>query len=55
MVKGFSIIALCSALVGVSRGAELGTAEDYASGSVHARIMGMKMVGIFDSSETYLL
>ncbi|CAI6331729.1 unnamed protein product [Periconia digitata] len=43
MVNGFSFVALCSALLGVSRGAAMGSNEEYASGAVHARIMGMKM------------
>ncbi|KAF2854084.1 hypothetical protein T440DRAFT_496275 [Plenodomus tracheiphilus IPT5] len=43
MVYARSVAALCSAFVGLSRGAALGTAEEYADGSVHARIMGMKM------------
>ncbi|PSN60722.1 hypothetical protein BS50DRAFT_535171 [Corynespora cassiicola Philippines] len=42
MVKGLSVVALCSALVGVSSGAAF-SAEDYESGSVHSRIMGIKM------------
>jgi hypothetical protein len=37
-------LALCSAFVGWSSAAGLGSAEEYADGSVHARIMGMKMV-----------
>jgi hypothetical protein len=37
-------LALCSALVGLGRAAALGSAEEYADGSVHARIMGLKMV-----------
>lgn len=44
MVQIKAVAALCSAFVGMSRGAALGTAEEYADGSVHARIMGMKMV-----------
>ncbi|RVX70266.1 hypothetical protein B0A52_05599 [Exophiala mesophila] len=43
MVRTTSLVAVCSALVGMSRGAALGTAEEYASGAVHARIMGIKM------------
>jgi hypothetical protein len=39
-------LALCSALVGLSRAAALGSAEEYADGSVHARIMGMKMASL---------
>lgn len=44
MVHIASVAAICSALVGVSRAAGLCSAEDYASGAVHARIMGLKMV-----------
>ncbi|KAK5072009.1 hypothetical protein LTS08_000891 [Lithohypha guttulata] len=41
---GFGLVAaLCSAVAGTSRAAMLGTAEEYASGAVHARIMGIKM------------
>lgn len=44
MVRITSIAAICSAFIDVSRAAGLGSAEDYASGAVHARIMGLKMV-----------
>jgi hypothetical protein len=44
MVRISSITALCSALIGMSRAAALGSAEQYASGEVHAYIMGIKMV-----------
>ncbi|PVH98897.1 hypothetical protein DM02DRAFT_595339 [Periconia macrospinosa] len=47
MVNGLSVVALCSALMGVSRGAEMGTAAEYASGAVHARIMSMKMIDLY--------
>lgn len=50
MVQMLSLAALCSSLVGLSSAAALGSAEEYADGSVHARIMGMKMV----SSRTIL-
>ncbi|KAL6704088.1 hypothetical protein ACN47E_008751 [Coniothyrium glycines] len=43
MVHGRSIVALSAALVGMSNAAALGTAEEYADGTVHARIMGIKM------------
>jgi len=44
MVHIRSIAALCSTLIGVSRAAGQGSAADYADGTVHARIMGIKMV-----------
>ena len=44
MVRTTALVVLGSALVGMSRGAALGTAEEYASGAVHARIMEIKMV-----------
>jgi hypothetical protein len=44
MVQMLFLAALCSSLVGLSSAAALGSAEEYADGSVHARIMGMKMV-----------
>lgn len=44
MVQMLSLAAFFSSLVGLSSAAALGTAEEYADGSVHARIMGMKMV-----------
>jgi len=40
----FSAATLCSSLLGLSTAAALGSSEDYASGSVHAHIMGIKMV-----------
>ncbi|OSS50429.1 hypothetical protein B5807_04855 [Epicoccum nigrum] len=43
MVQMLFLAALCSSLVGLSSAAALGSAEEYADGSVHARIMGMKM------------
>ncbi|OAL52974.1 hypothetical protein IQ07DRAFT_347315 [Pyrenochaeta sp. DS3sAY3a] len=43
MVYKQSLAVLCSALVGLSNAAALGTAEEYADGTVHARIMGLKM------------
>ncbi|KAF2629561.1 hypothetical protein BU25DRAFT_429841 [Macroventuria anomochaeta] len=58
MVQTISLAAICSSLVGLSSAA-LGSAEEYADGSVHARIMGMKMAewdaelasGAMDSSQ----
>ena len=44
MVQMLPLAALCSSLVGLGSAAALGSAEEYADGSVHARIMGMKMV-----------
>jgi len=44
MVHVSSLSVLGSALVGLSNAAALGTAEEYADGTVHARIMGMKIV-----------
>lgn len=44
MVRFVSIAALCSTLAGMSRAAGAGTAQEYADGTVHARIMGIKMV-----------
>lgn len=49
MVRIASIAALCSTLPGMSRAAGAGTAQEYADGTVHARIMGIKMVGPGDS------
>lgn len=46
MVRISFIAAVCSALVGTSRAAALGSAEQYASGEVHAHIMGIKMVDL---------
>ncbi|KAF1842957.1 uncharacterized protein K460DRAFT_136923 [Cucurbitaria berberidis CBS 394.84] len=43
MVHMHSLAVLCAAIVGMSRAAALGSAQEYADGSVHARIMGMKM------------
>lgn len=37
-------VALCSTMIGVSRAAGQGSAAEYADGTVHARIMGLKMV-----------
>lgn len=48
MVCISSIAALCSTFIGMSRAAALGTAEQYASGEVHAHIMGIKMVRTFN-------
>ena len=47
MVQFASIVALCSTLFGVSRAAGQGTSAEYADGTVHARIMGLKMVRIW--------
>jgi hypothetical protein len=44
MVQLASVVALCSTLFGVSRAAGQGSAAEYADGTVHARIMGLKMV-----------
>jgi len=44
MVHVHSVAALCSAFVGLGRAAALGSAEEYADGSVHARIMALKTV-----------
>jgi hypothetical protein len=44
MTRIASLAALCSALTGMSRAAALGSAEDYASGAVHAQIMALKVV-----------
>jgi hypothetical protein len=44
MVHVRSIVAVCSTLIAVSTAAGQGSAEDYADGTVHARIMGIKMV-----------
>jgi hypothetical protein len=44
MVQFASIVALCFTLFGVSRAAGQGSAAEYADGTVHARIMGLKMV-----------
>jgi hypothetical protein len=43
MVHFLAIAAVSSALAGVSH-AKAGTAEEYASGAVHAKIMAIKMV-----------
>ncbi|KAH4412084.1 hypothetical protein HBH70_069750 [Parastagonospora nodorum] len=43
MARFPSIVILCSALTGLSRAAALGSAEDYASGAVHAQIMALKV------------
>jgi hypothetical protein len=44
MVQLASVLAVCSTLFGVSRAAGQGSAAEYADGTVHARIMGLKMV-----------
>jgi hypothetical protein len=44
MARITSLVTLCSALTGMSRAAALGSAEDYASGAVHAQIMALKVV-----------
>ena len=44
MVRMLSLAAICCTLVGLGNTAALGSAEEYADGSVHAKIMGMKMV-----------
>jgi hypothetical protein len=44
MVRCLAIAAVSSALVGVGYAAGQGSAEDYASGAVHAKIMAIKMV-----------
>ncbi|KAF2035380.1 hypothetical protein EK21DRAFT_96641 [Setomelanomma holmii] len=41
------LITLCSYLFGTSRAAALGSAEDYASGAVHAQIMALKMIDLY--------
>ena len=46
MVQLLSLATICSSLLGLSNAAALGSAEEYADGSVHARIMGMKMVSL---------
>lgn len=46
MVHLPSLTVLGSALIGATNAAALGSAEDYASGAVHAHIMGIKMVGM---------
>lgn len=59
MVNFRCLAALGSALAGLSNAAALGTAEEYADGTVHARIMAMKMAqwdaelasGAMDSSK----
>lgn len=48
MVQMLSLAVFCSSLIGLSGAAALGTAEEYADGSIHARIMGMKMVRTLD-------
>lgn len=55
MVHARSVAALCSVFVGLSRGAALGTAEEYADGSVHAKIMGMKMVRSHDILDLFVV
>jgi hypothetical protein len=44
MVHVASMVAFCSMLVSVSRAAGQGSKADYADGTVHAKIMGIKMV-----------
>jgi hypothetical protein len=44
MARISSFVALCFALIGSSRAAALGSAEDYDSGAVHAQIMALKTV-----------
>jgi hypothetical protein len=44
MVHVSSLSVLSLALVALSDAAALGTAEEYADGTVHARIMAMKTV-----------
>lgn len=44
MVQLASVTALGSALIGMSNAAALGSKEDYDSGAVHHKIMGIKMV-----------
>lgn len=46
MARVATFAALCSAIFGTSSAAALGSAEDYASGAVHAQIMAMKVVCI---------
>jgi hypothetical protein len=46
MARIASLVTLCSALTGMSRAAALGSAEEYASGAVHAQIMALKVVRI---------
>lgn len=48
MVQMLFLAGFCASLVGLSSAAALGTAEEYADGSVHARIMGMKMVWLLN-------
>ncbi|KAH8730088.1 hypothetical protein GQ44DRAFT_747098 [Phaeosphaeriaceae sp. PMI808] len=59
MARISSLMALCSTLLGMSNAAALGSADDYASGAVHAQIMAIKMAqwdaelasGAMDSSK----
>jgi hypothetical protein len=44
MVRITDLAAVGSALTGLASAAGAGTKEDYASGRVHERIMGIKMV-----------
>ena len=44
MVRLYELAIVASGLLGLSNAAALGTAEEYADGTVHAMIMGMKMV-----------
>ena len=41
---------VCSAVLGISYAAGMGSKEDYASGAVHAQIMGLKMVMAYEES-----
>jgi hypothetical protein len=52
MVLGKSLAVFGSALLGCSNAAALGTAEEYADGTVHARIMSMKVVSYHISAQT---
>lgn len=45
-LTSLSALGSAAALVGLSNAAALGTAQEYEDGTVHARIMGMKMVSI---------
>lgn len=44
MVRINTLAVLGSAMVGVTSAAGAGSKEEYASGAVHAHIMGLKMV-----------
>ena len=43
----YRLLSVATSLVGLSSAAALGSVEDYASGSVHAQIMAIKMVHWF--------